>query len=98
MAKDVKLQVFLDAKQYFELLGEAQAYQITAKSGSELIRKLLYYYLDRYPILTAQLDRRNRKITELESVISDLENNMRDLKLKKLKGNRKNVKPKQRKN
>lgn len=78
VARNVKMQVFIDPKTYLELITEAKHWGIKIKNDSGLINNLIHIFLEQYPLdkITIEQQRRaledkNKKIAELESVINE---------------------------
>jgi len=84
MVKSVRLTLFLEPKEYFELIAEAKALGINAKSDSVLIRKIIHIVLERLPILSMENERLKKILQEKTSVIRQLEE-MAESKTKKTK-------------
>ena len=73
MAKNVKLQVFLEPTTYLELVNEARNVGITAKTDSELIRKILYRFFQDLPMLTLQVESLKKACAEKNVIIEKLQ-------------------------
>lgn len=86
IAKSVRLQIFLDAKMYFEILQEAKALDIKWRNDSELIRKILFKFFNDLPMQTLQIETLKQQKAQLQSVIDELEHKATEQQGKKKNG------------
>lgn len=88
VAKNVKLQVFLEPKMYLELVNEAKRQDIKAKTDSGLICSILnkfLYSIDEISALRLQIEQLRKGIANRTSIIEELRAEISDLKPKKVK-------------
>jgi hypothetical protein len=83
MTRNYCLQVFLEPKQYIEILQEAKATGITFKNDSELIRKILNVFYNDFPALKMQNEALKKAISQRDAIISEMEEKNAAIKDKK---------------
>lgn len=54
--KNVRLVIFLEPKTYLELINEAKHYKIVAKTDSQLIRAIIFKFINDMPMLTLEIE------------------------------------------
>jgi len=105
MNKNLRIPLFLDVKQYTDIVETAKTRGISYKNDSEMLRKMLFDYTDkiesllvakiRYDDVVKKLREGNEKkqsvIDEYQKQVRDLSNELEGLKLniKKRKGGKK---------
>lgn len=82
VVKSIRLVVFLEPKTYMELVTEAKTYQITARTDSELINKIIGKFLHEMPILTLQLEQIKQANAKKKVIIEELESKLNEIKTK----------------
>ena len=85
VAKNVKLQVFLEPKMFLEMVTEARARNVTARTDSGLVRKIIDSFLNDLPMKDIQIERLKAGLVQKTSVIEELRAEVADLKTKKVK-------------
>ena len=80
VARNVKMQVFIDPKLYLEVISEAKHYNINPKNDSELIRKILNLFLKEMPMKTIIIEQQRTTIRNREGLIEKLEGDLNVLK------------------
>jgi len=89
MAKTLRIQVLMDPRQYIEAVNQAQQYKIKAKNDSQLLTRIVELFLNEIPANRLFVEQLKQAIDKKNAVISDLQEQIQNLKLQKLKGGKK---------
>ena len=85
VAKNVRISVFMSPKRYMEMVNEAREYKINAKSDSEVVNRILDIFIDDLPIINLERDRLKGAIAQKNNTIMQLQQEINDFKVKKVK-------------
>jgi hypothetical protein len=73
MPKNLLIRVYLDVKQYNDIIETANNRGIKAKTDSEMIRKVLFEYCDKIDAIAWKLMHEGDKVREMQEILGKKE-------------------------